>query len=134
MPAPLSKHPAPEDLSRRERQIMDALYRRHRATAAEIRQEIPEAPSYSAVRTLLRILEEKGFVEHAEDGPRYVYQPTAPLRTARRAAAKRLLDTFFEGSVPQAVATLLDVSTANLSDAELNELESRIEKARKEGR
>jgi predicted transcriptional regulator len=123
-----------DDLSRRERQIMDVLYRRRKATAVEIRQDLHEAPSDSAVRTLLRILEEKGFIEHAADGPRYVYQPTAPLRTARRAAAKRLLDTFFEGSVPQAVATLLDVSTANLSDAELDELESRIEKARKEGR
>lgn len=123
-----------DDLSRRERQIMDALYRRRRATAAEIREDMPEAPSDSAVRTLLRILEEKGFIEHHEDGPRYVYQPTAPLKTARRAATKRLLETFFEGSVPQAVATLLDVSTVNLSDAELNALESRIEKARKEGR
>lgn len=123
-----------DDLSRRERQIMDALYRRRQATAAEIRKDLPEAPSYSAVRTLLRILEEKGFIEHHEDGPRYVYQPTAPLKTARRAATRRLLETFFEGSVPQAVATLLDVSTASLSDAELDELESRIEKARKEGR
>ena len=125
---------SPDQLSRRERQIMDALYKRRRATAAEIREDMADAPSYSAVRTLLRILEEKGIIEHGEDGPRYVYQPTAPLRTARRAAAKRLLDTFFEGSVPQAVATLLDVSAANLSEAELIELESRIEKARKEGR
>jgi BlaI family transcriptional regulator, penicillinase repressor len=131
----MTKLPNPtEHLSRRERQIMDALYKRRRATAAEIREDMPDAPSYSAVRTLLRILEEKGFIEHGEDGPRYVYEPTAPLRTARRAAAKRLLDTFFEGSVPQAVATLLDVSAANLSEAELNELETRIEKARKEGR
>jgi predicted transcriptional regulator len=130
----MSKRSAPFDqLSRRERQIMDALYRRRRATAAEIREGLPAAPGYSAVRALLRILEEKGFIEHDEDGPRYVYRPTAPLGTARRAAAKRLLETFFEGSVPQAVATLLDVSTANLSDAELDELESRIEKARKEG-
>ena len=126
--------PTHSSLSKRERQIMDALYKRRRATAADIREDMADAPSYSAVRTLLRILEEKGIIEHDEDGPRYVYQPTAPLRTARRAAAKRLLDTFFEGSVPQAVATLLDVSAANLSEAELNELESRIEKARKEGR
>ncbi len=131
----MAKPSAPfDDLSRRERQIMDALYRRRKATAAEIRQDLSDAPSYSAVRTFLRILEEKGLVEHATDGPRYVYQPTAPLRTARRAAAKRLLETFFEGSVPQAVATLLDVSTADLSEAELDALESHIEKARKEGR
>ena len=125
---------ASEDLSRRERQIMDVLYRLRRATVAGIRQELPDAPSYSAVRTFLRILEEKGFVEHEEDGPRYVYQPTAPIRTARRLAARRLLETFFDGSVPQAVATLLDVSTAKLSDAELAELEISVEKAKKEGR
>jgi predicted transcriptional regulator len=131
----MSKRPAAsEHLSRRERQIMDSLYRRRRAAAAEVREDLPDAPSYSAVRTLLRILEEKGFIEHHEDGPRYVYQPKATLKTARRVAAKRLLETFFEGSVPQAVATLLDVSTADLSDAELAELEKRIEKARKEGR
>jgi len=113
---------------------MDVLYRLRRATVAGIRQELPDAPSYSAVRTFLRILEEKGFVEHEEDGPRYVYQPTAPIRTARRLAARRLLETFFDGSVPQAVATLLDVSTAKLSDAELAELEISVEKAKKEGR
>jgi BlaI family transcriptional regulator, penicillinase repressor len=135
MLALMAKPSAPfDDLSRRERQIMDALYRRRKATAAEIRQDLSDAPSYSAVRTFLRILEDKGFVEHVADGPRYVYQPTAPLRTARRAAARRLLETFFEGSVPQAVATLLDVSTADLSEAELDELESHIDKARKEGR
>ena len=90
-----------ENLSRRERQIMDVLYRNGRASAAEVRQEMPEAPSYSAVRALLRILEEKGCAEHDEEGPRYVYKPTAPLKTARRMAARRLLETFFEGSVPR---------------------------------
>jgi predicted transcriptional regulator len=113
---------------------MDALYRLRRATAAEVREALPDAPSYSAVRTFLRILEEKGCVEHTADGPRYVYAPTAPLRAARRRAAKRLLETFFDGSIPLAVATLLDVSAARLSDAEIEELESSIEKARKEGR
>ncbi len=123
-----------ENLSRRERQIMDVLYRRRRATVADVRGALPDAPSYSAVRALLRILEEKGCVEHDEEGPRYVYRPTAPLRTARRMAAKRLLETFFEGSVPDAVATLLDVSTANASDAELEAIQEKIERARKEGR
>jgi len=94
---------------------------------------MPEAPSYSAVRALLRILEEKGCVEHDEEGPRYVYRPTAPLKTARRMAARRLLETFFDGSVPQAVVTLLDVSTKNLSEEELEKLQNRIEKAKKEG-
>ena len=123
-----------ENLSRRERQIMDVLYRNGRATAAEVRKQMPEAPSYSAVRALLRILEEKGCAEHDEDGPRYVYKPTAPLKTARRLAARRLLETFFEGSVPQAVVTLLDVSTKNLSEEELDELQQRIERAKKEGK
>ena len=123
-----------DNLSRRERQIMDVLYRNGRASAAQVRKEMPEAPSYSAVRALLRILEEKGCVEHGEQGPRYVYKPTAPLRTARRAAARRLLETFFEGSVPQAVVTLLDVSTKNLSEEELDELQQRIERAKKEGK
>ena len=123
-----------ENLSRRERQIMDVLYRNGRASAADVRQEMPKAPSYSAVRALLRILEEKGCVEHDEEGPRYVYRPTAPLKTARRMAARRLLETFFNGSVPQAVVTLLDVSTKNLSEEELEKLQSRIEKAKKEGK
>lgn len=128
------KTASPENLSRRERQIMDVLYRNGRASAAEVRQEMPEAPSYSAVRALLRILEEKGCAEHDEEGPRYVYKPTAPLKTARRMAARRLLETFFEGSVPLAVVTLLDVSTKNLSEEELEKLQNRIEKAKKEGK
>ncbi len=123
-----------ENLSRRERQIIDVLYRNGRATAAEVRKEMPEAPSYSAVRALLRILEEKGCAEHDEEGPRYVYKQTAPLKTARRLAARRLLETFFEGSVPQAVVTLLDVSTRDLSQEELDELQQRIERAKKEGK
>ncbi len=123
-----------ENLSRRERQIMDVLYRNGQASVAEVRKEMVDAPSYSAVRAFLRILEEKGCVEHDEEGPRYVYKPTAPLRTARRMAARRLLETFFEGSVPQAVVTLLDVSTKNLSEEDLDKLQQRIERAKKEGK
>ena len=123
-----------ENLSRRERQIMDVLYRNGQASVAEVRKEMSDAPSYSAVRAFLRILEEKGCVEHDEEGPRYVYKPTAPLRTARRMAARRLLETFFEGSVPQAVVTLLDVSTKNLSEEDLDKLQQRIERAKKEGK
>ncbi len=129
-----NKTPSFDNLSRRERQIMDVLYRNGRASAAEVRQEMSEAPSYSAVRALLRILEEKGCAGHDEVGPRYVYRPTAPLKTARRLAARRLLETFFDGSVPQAVVTLLDVSTKNLSEEELEKLQNRIEKAKKEGK
>jgi len=123
-----------EGLSRRERQIMDVLYRTRKATAAEVRAEMSEPPSYSTVRALLRILEEKRCIEHDEEGSRYVYRPRIPVRTAKRMAARRLLETFFEGSVLQAVETLLDVSTAELSDEELSNLRQRIEEAKKEGR
>ena len=94
------------NLSRRERQIMDALYRRGRATAAEIREEIPAAPGYSAVRAMLRVLEEKGHVRHEEEALRYVFLPTAPRRRAVRAAVEHLVETFFEGSTERAVAAL----------------------------
>ena len=119
------------DLSRRERQIMDALYRRGRATAAEVRQEMPDPPGYSAVRAMLRVLEEKGQVRHEEEALRYVFIPTASLARATRSALTHLVDTFFEGSAERAVAALLD---AKLSRAELDRLSSLIESAKKEGR
>src|SRR6266545_4281154 len=103
-----------QNLSRRERQIMDILYQRSRATASEIHQAMPEAPTYSAVRAKLRVLEEKGHVRHEEESLRYVYLPTMPRETARRSALRHLISTFFEGSVEQAVAALLDLSAANL--------------------
>ena len=96
-----------DHLSRRERQIMDALHQRRRATAAEVQAALPEAPSYSAVRALLRILEDKGHIKHRRDGPRYVYLPRVKRETARRSALKRLVSTFFQGSVTQAMAALL---------------------------
>ena len=123
-----------KSLSRRERQIMDILYARTEATAAEVRDELPEPPSYSAVRALLRILEDKGHVKHRLDGPRYVYQPTVSRKQARDSALQRLLRTFFENSPEKAVAALLDMSAAKLSDAELGRLRALIDQARKEGR
>lgn len=125
--------PTPDSqLSRRERQIMDAVYRRGAATAAEIREDLDDPPSYSAVRATLRILEDKGQLTHREDGPRYVYSATAPLGRVKRSAAERLVNTFFAGSVSQAVTALLDMS--DLSEDELTELSRAIDKARKEGR
>lgn len=121
------------DLSRRERQIVDALYKLGRASAAEIRAELPAPPSYSAVRALLRILEEKGHVRHEQDGPRYVYVPTLARDSAKRSAMRHLLQTFFEGSAAQAMSALLDVTSARLTDAELDRLEQLIEHARKQG-
>jgi|SRR5579884_4420985 len=120
-------------LSRRERQIMDVLYRRGKATAAEVHAAIPDPPSYSAVRAMLRVLEEKGHIRHEAQDLRYIFIPVVPREKARRSAVRHLLETFFEGSPEQAVATLLDVSR-DLSPEELDRLAALIEKARKEGR
>jgi predicted transcriptional regulator len=124
---------AHHDLSRRERQIVDALYKLGRASAAEVRAELPDPPSYSAVRALLRILEEKGHVRHEQDGPRYVYAPTVTRDTAKRSAMRHILHTFFDGSAAQAMSALLDVSSSRLSDSELDRLERLIDDARKQG-
>ena len=113
---------------------MDVLHQRGRASAAEVLAGLPEAPGYSAVRALLRILEEKGHIKHLRDGARYVYQPRASRETARRSALKRVVATFFQGSVAQTVAALLDTADTRLSDSELHELQQTIEQARKEGR
>lgn len=122
------------ELSRRERQIMDILYRRGSATAAEVRQELPDPPSYSAVRALLRILEEKGHVRHEARDLRYVYMPVLEREKASRSAVRHLVETFFNGSAEKAVAALLDESASKLSKSELARLARMIEKARKEGR
>lgn len=121
-------------LSRRERQIMDVLYRMGKATAAEIHSAIPDAPSYSAIRATLRILEEKSHVRHEEKDLRYVFLPVVPREKARRSAIRHLLDTFFDGSTEEAVAALLHVSARELSEEDLNRLTDLIEKARQEGR
>ena len=121
-------------LSRRERQIIDVLYRRGRATAAEVMADLPGDPSYSTVRTQLRVLEAKGHVRHEEDGQRYVYSPAVPRGTVRRSALKHLVETFFDGSVEQTVAALLGADAARLTDTELERIAELIEKARKKGR
>lgn len=129
-----SRAPEPAALSRRERQIMDILYRLEQATAAEVRENLPDPPSYSAVRSHLRILEEKGHVRHAQDGPRYVFSPTVPRDKAARSALNGVLENFFENSREQVVATLLDLDTRALSADELDRLADLIDRARKEGR
>jgi predicted transcriptional regulator len=120
-------------LSRRERQIIDVLYRRGRATAAEVMADLPGDPSYSTVRTQLRVLEAKGHVRHEDDGQRYVYSPAVPRGTVRRSALKHLVETFYEGSVEQAVAALLGGEGSRLTDEQLDRIEDLIKKARKEG-
>jgi predicted transcriptional regulator len=122
-----------QDLSRRERQILDILYQRGQATAADVQNALPEPPSYSAVRALLRILEDKGHVRHQQDGPRYVYLPTLARENAKRSALRHVLRTFFDGSAEQAISALLDESSTKLSPAELDRLACLIEDARKSG-
>jgi predicted transcriptional regulator len=121
------------DVSRRERQILDILYQSGRASAAEVQTALPDPPSYSAVRALLRILEDKGHVRHEQDGPRYVYAPTLPRNNAQRSALRHILQTFFNGSTEQAISALLDDQSTRLSSAELDRLASLINDARKSG-
>ena len=121
-------------LGRRERQIVEALYRLGKASVAEVLADLPDPPSYSATRALLRVLEDKGHVRHEEDGPRYVFMPRVPKDRARRSALKHLLQTFFDDSTESAVAALLDVSAKKLTPQELDRIEALIEGARKEGK
>ena len=121
-----------ETLSRREREILDILYLKGSASAAEVREAMADAPSYSAVRALLRILEEKGHATHQTEGTRYVYGPSVPRERARNSALSRIVKTFFDGSAAQAAAALVD--TGSLSPDELERLSALIERARKEGR
>jgi predicted transcriptional regulator len=123
---------ATDPLSRRERQIMDILYSRGPSTAAEVLAALPDPPSYSAVRALLRILEDKGHARHEQQGTRYVYLPRVPRKRARRSALSNLVKTFFDGSAAQAAAALVD--SGSLSNDDLSRLSTLIEKARKEGR
>src|SRR5687768_8158738 len=127
------KTPSHHELSRRERQIIDILYTQGRGTAAEVQAALPDPPSYSAVRAMLRILEEKGHVRHEQDGPRYVYLPTIARDNAQRSAMRHMLQTFFDGSAEQAISALLDDSSARLSPAELDRLARMIDSARKTG-
>ena len=122
------------DLSRRERQIMDFLFRVGRGTAADVLGGIPDPPSYSAVRAMLRILEEKGHVRHEEEGRAYVYLPTTRKETARRSALQHMVRTFFDGSADEAMAALLDLKGTRMSGAELARIERLIDQAKGEGR
>jgi predicted transcriptional regulator len=126
--------PSPATLTRREREIMDILYRRGRATAQEVLDDMSNPPTYSAVRALLRILEDEGHIKHVQDGPRYVYFPAVARNDARKSALSHVVATFFDGSIEQAVATLMESSRSKLSKDELERLSQLIEKAKKEGR
>src|SRR5471030_1112200 len=120
-------------LTRRERQIMDVLYRSGRANAADVMAALPGEPNYSTVRTQLRVLEEKGHVGHEEEGLRYVYAPAVPRHAARKSALKHLVETFFDGSAEQVVAAVLGGEGARLSDDDLKRIATLVADARKEG-
>jgi predicted transcriptional regulator len=126
--------PTHANLTRRERQIMDILYRRGRATAGEVMQDLTGEPNYSTVRTQLRVLEEKGHVKHEEIGLRYVYAPTVPRSAVRQSALRHLIDTFYDGSTEKVVAALLGVEGSRLSQEELDRIATLVDKARKGGR
>jgi predicted transcriptional regulator len=123
-----------QQLSRREREMMNIIFAKGRATASEVMEEMPEPPSYSAVRATLRVLEQKGHLKHQHDGTRYVYIPTVNREKARGSALDQLLATFFDGSAANVVATLIERQKGKLSDDELDHLATLIEQARKEGR
>lgn len=121
-------------LGRRERQIMDVVYQLQEASVGDVLERLPDPPSYSAVRTMLRLLEQKGYLKHRQEGVRFIYAPTQPREKAGRSALKHLLDTFFAGSATDAVAAILDNSADELSPEDLDRLARLIENARKEGR
>jgi predicted transcriptional regulator len=127
--------PSPtHDLTRRERQVMDILHRRGESTVAEIMAELPDPPTYSAVRSILRILGEKALIEYREDGPRYVYLPAAPTERAQADMLEHVVRTYFAGSTEQAVTALLRLSDTSMSDSELAGLREKIRNARTKGR
>jgi predicted transcriptional regulator len=130
----MSKTSAQTQLSRRERQIMDVVYRLGKATVSDVLERLPDPPSYSAVRALMRILEEKGHLSHEQDGPRYVYLPTVPRDAAQASALSHLVRTFFGGSAEAAVAALLDLPEHGMSEGELSRLSRLIDEARGQGR
>ena len=121
-------------LSRRERQIMDIIYQHGEASVAEVLENMPDPPSYSAVRAMVRILEEKGHLKHRVDGTKFIFKPTLPTENAKRSVLSHLVQTYFDGSVEQVVAALLDSSSTELSGLELDRLSRLIQEARKEGR
>ena len=128
----MGKKKSSRDLGRRERQIMDVIYELGEAAVGDVKERLPDPPSYSAVRTMIRLLESKGFLRHRREGTKYVYRPTQSRETASRWALKHLLRTFFAGSATDAVAAILDVSSEKLSDEDLDRIEQLIDQARQE--
>ena len=126
-----NKHQA--DLSKRERQVMEIVYKKKQASAKDVWNEIPDIPSYSAVRSILNILEEKGFLQHSRQGKKYIYSPTISTKKASNSALKQLLTTYFDNSLEKAVTTMLEMHSTNLTDKDYKRLSSIIDRAREEG-
>ena len=124
----------PQDLGRRERQILDVIFRQGEASVGDVLERLPDPPTYDSVRTMIRLLERKGFVRHRREGTKYIYRPTQSHESASRSALSHLMKTFFQGSAAETMAAIFDVSSNDLSDDELKRLELLIEQARKEGR
>jgi BlaI family transcriptional regulator, penicillinase repressor len=124
----------PQDLGRRERQILDVIFRLGEASVGSVLQHMPDPPAYDSVRTMIRLLERKGFLRHRREGTKYVYRPTQSQESASRSALSHLMNTFFRGSAAETMAAIFDVSSDDLTDQELERLEQLIEQARKEGR
>jgi predicted transcriptional regulator len=129
----MGKKKSQRDLGRRERQIMDVIFQLGEASVGDVLERLPDPPSYSAVRTMIRLLESKGFLRHRRQGTKYVYRPTQSKDSASRSAMRHLIKTFFGDSAPDAVAAILDVSTERLSEDDLRRIERLIDEARKEG-
>ena len=129
----MGKRKSARDLGRRERQIMDAIFQLGEASVSDVLARLPDPPSYSAVRTMIRLLEAKGFLKHRRDGNRYVYRPTQSHETASRSALQHLLATFFAGSATDAVAAILNLSAEDMTDEDLQRMEELIEQARQDG-
>lgn len=130
----MGKKTSTRDLGRRERQIMDVVYQLGEGSVGEVREGLADPPSYSAVRTMIRLLESKGFLTHRRDGTRYVYRPTQSKEKARRSALRHMLKTFFSGNPTDAVAAILDVSAGDLTEEDLKRIERMIDEAREAGR
>ena len=130
----MAKEKTPQNLARRERQILELVYELGEVSVSDVLAKLPDPPSYSAVRTIIRLLEEKGYLRHRRDGTRYIYRPVQSREVVRRSAVAHLFKTFFRGSPSDAVAAILDVSSDDLTDSELNRLKKIVDAARKEGR
>ena len=130
----MNKREPKKRLGHRERQILDSIYRLEQASVGDVQREIEDPPSYSAVRKMMNVLEEKGFLTHRREGNKYIYRPTKSRTNMRRSAVKKLLSTFFSDSPTEAVNTILDVSTKDLSDEDFRRLRAIIDRAKKEGR